>query len=422
MEGGSITFTVAKDILDNLSGGGWIKIAPDDNDNKTTINYHEIEIEFYIRSYKKSSGEYFNSGIKVVKKPDNISKVIISTSVSIINGSRKFKIRSDRDTNGSYYYNNSEQGPFSMDRSTITYQNIISKYLRPNGTIKLVLSFDIYKPEYDINGIMPKLFEMLESSGSGDNKTCERYRNEISNLEKKNKELLEKHEVTELTYLRVQQELIEQREKVDKLVEANKEKEKEALELEKKNKEISQRNNELEIGVSNCKFFEALEKVQPNEVRIDKFDNSSILESLQKLMIIQDMLQKEMKVANACKKCRMNPRQCAMAPCGHLAYCLKCYEEEKVKLQKVMLQKENTDKEAEISENKEIELTDFEKKEILEANDKDEDEDLDDTEIFHEALEKKRKETLSNKRKEKEKIMTCPICDKDVAKVINVMI
>lgn len=149
----------------------------------------------------------------------------------------------------------------------------------------------------------------------------------IAGLEKENSRLNRANEKLEADVTAKKTEYATQVAMIDKLQKLNAESviiiNKAKAEMES----LQKKNKVLEENVSNCQFSDALKNFQPENTRWEENNVVALKDSMLKIMKVEQILHDKINYQESCQECHKSARQCAMAPCGHLAYCIPCYEQ-----------------------------------------------------------------------------------------------
>ena len=149
----------------------------------------------------------------------------------------------------------------------------------------------------------------------------------ISNLEKENSRLNRANEKLEADVIAKKTEYAAQVAMIDKLQKLNDDSIITIKKAKAEMESLQKKNKVLEENVSNCQFSDALKNFQPENARWEENNVAALKDSIQKIMKVEQILHDKINYQESCQECHKSARQCAMAPCGHLAYCIPCYEQ-----------------------------------------------------------------------------------------------
>jgi hypothetical protein len=303
-------------------------------------------------------------------------------------------------------------------RTNFTFNDLKSKkWLHADNTIHLKVVFSNYSVKENMEYLMTNIAQYLIDKQKGNNHNEKNEKNEksekaeklplrggelhtlktlITGLEKENERLNRANEKLEGDVNNKKAEQLAQIAMISKLEKLNDE----SLSMIKKcvseMEELRKKNKELEENVSNCQFSDALRNFKPENARWEENNVVALKECLLKILKVEAMLHDKINYAESCHNCRKAARQCAMAPCGHLVYCIPCYTQIEQKLTQEAETPKEQPKEAETPKEKaEIQTVDA-------------------------PVEKVDAPVEKVDALPKVKTIKCPICSIDVASVIKV--
>ncbi|MEX0597214.1 MAG: hypothetical protein WD512_12000 [Candidatus Paceibacterota bacterium] len=311
---------------------------------------------------------YITAGVKLIEIPMSLSSVDFAQVISIYKGSERYELRSEKhaenyvnwrttESINNNYVNNS---PIGMGyRTSFSTDSLKKKWLHPDNTLRFKVGFKNYMVKENMSHLMnsiasylieqqntqKKQNKMMEQNKMMDQNNAAESNNQdqngsqinlrggelqtlrmlISNLEKDNEKLNRMNEKLQSDIIKKEDEKVQQLEMTEKLKKINTD----SLVLVNKTKEemneLRDRNKKLEQNVGNCNLSDALKKFQPENTRWEENNVSALKESLLKIFQLETIIQEKINYNESCHTCHKATRQCAMAPCGHLAYCIPCY-------------------------------------------------------------------------------------------------
>jgi len=284
----------------------------------------------------KKVGSYLMAGFHV-ELPTWIKTVTFKYCIDVItiDGTNSFNIINGTRSAMSYdngLYGNGP-GPFAMvgefNNSTGGHQDwakLFSNYVRPDGLIIFSYKITAYKIQYESESIMIAMYRKLYPNG------------EDSEIEKLESELAINEE--ELTKNKTQKDALEielknfndvlnnQKIKAQTYLSDNEKLMKDNLNIQKELTDMKNRNTLLEGQLKTCKADTAFQNLNPEKIRLDGYDTNAKRGLLLRLMEIQSKISQEIINEEICGLCKKAEKKCAVQPCGHMAFCKNCYDEQ----------------------------------------------------------------------------------------------
>ena len=103
---------------------------------------------------------------------------------------------------------------------------------------------------------------------------------------------------------------------------------KDNLNIQKELTDMKNRNTLLEGQLKTCKADTAFQNLNPEKIRLDGYDTNAKRGLLLRLMEIQSKISQEIINEEICGLCKKAEKKCAVQPCGHMAFCKNCYDEQ----------------------------------------------------------------------------------------------
>jgi hypothetical protein len=315
---------------------------------------------------------YITAGVKVTEIPMSLTSINFAQVITIYKGSERYELRSDKRAENYINWRTTENinngygnnSPIGLDYRTAFNMDVMKKkWLHPDNTFRLKVTFKNYTVEQNMNHLMVSIANYLveqqknqpnqNQPNQNQNQPNQNQPNQnqmdqnnkdkdksainlrggelqtlrmlISNLEKENEKLNRMNEKLQSDIIKKEEEKVQQVEMTEKLKKINSDSLAQVNKTTEEMKELRDRNKKLEQNVGNCNLSDALKKFQPENTRWEENNVSALKESLLKIYQLETIIQEKINFNESCQTCHKASRQCAMAPCGHLAYCIPCY-------------------------------------------------------------------------------------------------